>query len=106
MLIKVRAGYDLGNGDGLVNHLLFMEGLKLYGKNERQLDSLIHSVRVFSEDIAVEFGISKCATLNMKRGKVIQSKGITLPGDKIIRSLNSDPETVFSIKKNLQTTLT
>ena len=40
----------------------------------------------------MEFGISKCATLIMKRGKVIQSEGITLPGDKVIRSLNSDEE--------------
>ena len=92
VLRKLRASYDLGNGNGLVNHLLFMEDLKLYGRNESQLDYLIQSVRVVSEDISMEFGISKCATLIMKRGKVIESEGITLPGDKVIRSLNSDEE--------------
>ena len=63
VLRKVRAGYDLGNGNGLVNHLLLMDDLKLYGRNESQLDPLIQSVRVVSEDISMEFGISKCATL-------------------------------------------
>ena len=80
MLRKVRAGYDLDNWNGLVNHLLFMDDLKLYGRNESQLDSLIQSIRVVSEDISMEFVISKCTTLIMKRGKVIQNEGITLPG--------------------------
>ena len=71
-----------------------MDDLKLYGRNESQLESLIQSGRVvnFSEGISMEFGISKCATLIMKRGKLIQSEGITLPGDTVIRSLNSDEE--------------
>ena len=32
MLRKVKAGYDLGGNKGTVNHLLFMDDLKLYGK--------------------------------------------------------------------------
>ena len=78
-------GYDLGDGNGMVNNLLFMDDLKLYGKNENQVDSLIQSVRIVSGDMRMEFGISKCATLIMKRGKVIQSEGIRLPGDKNTR---------------------
>ena len=35
-----KAGYDLGKGKGVVNHLLFMDDLKLYGKNENQLNTL------------------------------------------------------------------
>ena len=69
MLRKIKVGYDLGGGNGMVNHLLFMDDLKLYGKNENQVDSLIQSVRIVSEDMRMEFGISKCATLIMKRGK-------------------------------------
>ena len=38
----------------------------------------------------MKFGISKCATLILKRGKVIQSEGISLLGDKVIRALNSE----------------
>ena len=34
-----------------MNHLLFMDDLKLYGKSENQVDILVQSVRVVSEDV-------------------------------------------------------
>ena len=40
-----------------------MDDLKLYGKNEKQTDTLVNTVRIFSKDIVMEFGISKCAVL-------------------------------------------
>ena len=44
-------------------------------------------MRIFSNDIGMEFGIEKCAVLIIKRGKMTHSEGITLPDDKKIRSL-------------------
>ena len=46
-----------------------MDDLKVYAKNEKDLESLIQTVRIFSEDIGMEFGLDKCAVLIMKRGK-------------------------------------
>ena len=51
----------LRNDQIRINHLLFMDDLKLYGKNEREIESLVQTVRIYSEYIAVEFGIQKCA---------------------------------------------
>ena len=65
-----------------------MDDLKLYAMNEKGVDSLIQRVRVFCEDIGMEFGIEKCAVLVMKRGKVVKSKGIKLPDYKTIQGLN------------------
>ena len=62
--------------------------LKLYSKNEKELDSLIQTVRVFSQDIRMEFGIDKCATIVLKRGKLVKSDGIKLPDGKEMKSLN------------------
>ena len=91
VLRKVKAGYDPGDGKGMINHLLFMDDLKKpYGKNENQVDSLVPSVRIVAEDMSTEFGIPKCAILLMKRGKVFQSEEIMLPGNKKMRSLNVD----------------
>ena len=64
-----------------------MEDLKLYSKSEKVLDSLIQTVRMFSEDIGMQFGIDKCAMLVMKKGKIVKSDGIQLPNDKVIKSL-------------------
>ena len=51
-----------------------MDDLKLYGKTMQGLDSLLQTVRIFSSDIGMQFGISKCIMLDMKRGKVVQSE--------------------------------
>lgn len=57
-----------------------------------QLDSLIHVVNIFSNDIGMKFEIDKCAVLKIKRGKVTQSEGITLPDYTIIRSFKEGQE--------------
>ena len=51
------------------------------------MDSLVQTVRVFSEDIEMEFGIEKCAMLVMEKGKIVKSVGIELPDSKVIKSL-------------------
>lgn len=48
------------------------------------------SVRIVTKDMRMEFGISKCAILLMKQGKVFQSEGSCYPGDKKMWSLNVD----------------
>ena len=88
VLRKVKAGYDLAGGKGVVNHLLFMDDLKLYRKSERQVDSLVNTVRVVSQDIHMEFGINKCAVLIMKRGKFHYCEGIKLPDGQSIKGLD------------------
>ena len=40
----------------------------------------MNTVRVFTEDIKMKFGISKCATLVMKRGRKVEDDRIQMPG--------------------------
>ena len=87
ILRKAKAAYEFAGSREKINHLLFMDDLKLYSKSEKELDSLIQTVRIFSEDIGMEFGIEKCAMLVMKRGKIVKSEGIELPEGKVIKSL-------------------
>ena len=87
VLRQMKVRYDLENRNGLINHLLSMDDLKLYGKNEKQVDNLVNTVRIFSRDIGMEFGISKCAVLIMKRGKACACEGIVLPDAQVIRGL-------------------
>ena len=71
----------------LTNYLLSMDDLKLCIRSEKGLDSLLLSVRVFSEDTGMEFGVEKCAMLVMEKGKIVKSVGIELPDGKVIKSL-------------------
>ena len=70
-----------------INHLLFIDNLKLYSRIEKGLDSLVQTVRVLSEDIGMEFGIEKCAMLLMEKGQIVKSVGMELSDDKVIKSL-------------------
>lgn len=49
------------NRKGVINHLLFMDGLKLQGMDEKQVHTVVNTARIFTKDIGLEFGISKCA---------------------------------------------
>ena len=63
-----------------------MDDLKLYAKNEKGLDSLAQTVRIFS-DIGMEFVIDKCAILAVKRGKIAKFDGISFPSGKVMKGL-------------------
>ena len=47
-----------------------MDDLKLYA-SEKSLESLIQTVRGFSNYIVMELGLEKCAALTMKEGKMV-----------------------------------
>ena len=64
-----------------------MDDIKLLAKNEKELETLIHTVRIYSQDIEMEFGIEKCALLVMKSGKRHLTDGIELPNQVKIRML-------------------
>ena len=60
---KCARGFKLSNLQEKINHLMYMDDIKLFGKNEKELETLIHAVRKYSQDIRMEFGIEKCARL-------------------------------------------
>ena len=68
ILIKCTTGYKLSRAYEKINHLMQMDDIKLFVKNEK-LETLIHVVRIYSQDIGMESGIEKCAMLVMKSGK-------------------------------------
>ena len=73
-----------------INHLLFIDDLKLFAKNEKEIDSLVQTVRIFSDDIGMKFGLEKCAAMTMKRGKRVHSDGIALPDGTQLRALGEE----------------
>ena len=85
ILRKVNAYYKWGKKEYKLNHLLFMDDLKLYAKSEEQTNMLVRAVYVFSTDIGMEFGIKKCGILTMTRGKIVKSEGIKLPDGEMMK---------------------
>ena len=56
-----------------------MVDLNLYTNSEKRLESLVHTLRIFSTTIGLDFFFTKCAKLVVRRGKVVAAEGIELP---------------------------
>ena len=66
---------------------MYMDDIKLFAKNENEVESLIHAVRIYCQDIGIEFGIEKCALQGMKSGKRHMTDGMKLQNQDKIRTL-------------------
>ena len=47
-----------------------MDDLKLFAKDDNDLEGLLQTVKKFSDDIGMSFGLDKCAKATFKRGKL------------------------------------
>ena len=64
-----------------------MDAIKLFAKNGKEMETLIHPVKIYNQDIEMGFGIEKWAMLIMKSGKWHMAKGIEQPNQDKIRTL-------------------
>ena len=90
LLRKEKLGYAFGSGGKTINHLVFMDDIKLYGKSEKELEALVELVRVFSRDIGMEFGLDKCAVLSIRKGVKVHCDGIVLPSGEAMKELDEN----------------
>ena len=58
LLDNSKYGYHFRSGT-TINHLLYMDDIKVYATSERDIDSLIHWTRVFNNDIGMTVGLGK-----------------------------------------------
>ena len=71
--------------------------MKLFSKSEKQMDTLVRTVHVFSTDIGMEFGMKKCGILTMKRGKVVRCEGIKPPNCEVMKEVEKIGYTYLGI---------
>ena len=62
-----------------------MDDIKLFTKNETELEAVLHAVRIYSQDRGMEFGIEKCVMLLMKSGILNLTDGMEVPNHDNIR---------------------
>jgi len=66
-------GFQVYGTERKISHLLYMDDLKLLGRNESDLKNEIIIVQTISKDVNMSFGLEKCARICLKRDSV-QSK--------------------------------
>ena len=62
----------------------------------------MHTVRIFSEDIGMQFGIKKCATIKLQRRKIKHTEEIVLPHAQVIREVKEDGYKYLGVLKTDQ----
>ena len=98
-LRKCTAGYKLSKLQEKINRLMQMNDIKQFEKNEKTLETLIHTSRIYSQDVGMRFGIDKCTFVYakshpnvltmvvMNSGKRHLTDGMELPNQDRIRML-------------------
>ena len=87
---KCTAGNKLSRSQEKINHLMDMDDIKLFAKNEKELETFIHVVRLYSQDKGMGFCIEKCAMLVMKSGKRHMTDEMERPNHDKIRTLGDN----------------
>ena len=87
LLLDPLDGYQVTTTEQL-NHLVYMDDLKLFAKNNSQLHILLRTVKMLSDDVGLIFGLDKCTKFTVTRGKASQVGDVQLEPDSIIRELN------------------
>ena len=87
ILRKCTAEYKHSISQQKINHLMYMDDIKLLAKNEKEVETLIHTIRIYSRDIGMKFGIENCGMLVMKIGKRHLTDGMELSSQDKIRTL-------------------
>ena len=59
-----------------------MHDLKLFGKRESQVESLVNSVHTMSKGLGMEFSLQKCGVLVLERAKVVGCERLSYPAGK------------------------
>ena len=85
-----RTTYGYRISEKTINHLFYMDDLKLYAKNDSELEGLLKTVKQFSDDIGMEFGLDKCAKASFTKGRLTSTEAIEIDSETQIRDLDQE----------------
>ena len=73
-----------------MNQLLFMDDLKIFAKSDCEINGLVSTVQILSNDIEMEFGIKMSGELVLKRGKVVSFERVEMPDGERIKEIEKN----------------
>ena len=71
-------GYGYKIYDNTLNHLFYMDDLKLFAQNDQQLQGLLNIVKQFSDNMRMEFGLDRCPKATFVCGKLLKTRSLKI----------------------------
>ena len=69
LLRKYKGGYKFTKSLQKINRLVYTDDIKIFSMNKKGIEILLQTIRIYSQDIGMEFGIEKYAMLTIKKEK-------------------------------------
>ena len=92
-----QTGYGYSIQIRSINHLFYMDDLKLFAK-DNDLEGLLQTVKKFSDDISLSFDkCDKCAKAIFKRRKLTGTSSVELDRNTVIKDL--EQEEVYEVRE-------
>ena len=67
-----------------------MDDLKLFAKDDNDLEGLLQTVKMFSDNIGMSFGLDESAKATFKRGKLTETISAELDRNTVIKDLEEE----------------
>ena len=76
LFIKRREGYKFSKSQQKINRLIYVGNIMVFTKNEKELEILIKTIKIYCQDIGMEFSIEKCKSKKRinRRNRITESK--------------------------------
>ena len=64
-----------------------MDDLRLFVRDDNDLEGLLQTVKKFNDDIGMSFGLDQCAKATFKRGKLTEKTSVEFDWNTVIKDL-------------------
>ena len=78
-----------------------MDDLKLYARTLDELEELVKLVKGYSDDINMQFGMSKWQMVIVKKGKRMQGEGLELPDGNVMKDVDEQGYKYLIVLQNV-----
>ena len=67
-----------------------MDDLKIYAKDDIEMEKLLQTAKTFSDEIGMEFGLDKCAKATFKHEKMVNSTNEVFSDNTVVKELDQE----------------
>ena len=81
---KGEGEYKFTKSQEKISQLMYLENNKVFANKEKELKTLIQTIKIYNQDIGIEFGTEKCTVFILKSGKREAMERTELPNQESI----------------------